>query len=158
MASLWLSWRWSIVYYCDCWNIVTSLVRSSAWAYSARLQYLRFKKRFRNLLLIVAAAGLIGDSGARRWYSRIDTIESADQDYFSFMGRIEAWRMSTVIALDRPLTGIGFRTMEVSNVWISYFRNFSFFFPSTKKTRTSRERMRRIASFFRFWGISDLSV
>jgi len=93
---------------------------------------LRFKKRFRNSLLIVAAAGLIATLAPERWYSRIDTIESADQDT-SFMGRIEAWQMSTVIALDRPLTGLGFRTMEVGNVWDSYIPQFQRLFPESKK-------------------------
>lgn len=40
------------------------------------------------------------------WFSRMDTISSADKDS-SFMGRVEAWEVAYRIGLQYPLLGIG---------------------------------------------------
>ena len=53
-----------------------------------------------------------------RWSSRMDTISQASEDA-SFMGRVNAWKYSWNLALDRPLTGGGFegRSEELFNIY-----------------------------------------
>ena len=57
------------------------------------------------------------------------TVNSAEADG-SFMGRVAAWKMSTVIAFDRPLIGGGFGVTTNPRVHDAYrtrFNSFSFF-------------------------------
>lgn len=45
------------------------------------------------------------------WTDRMDTIQTAEQDD-SFMTRVAAWKKSTAIALENPLTGGGFYAVQ----------------------------------------------
>ncbi len=69
----------------------------------------------RNKLAMVMVLLVVGSIGLAiapdRWYDRMSTISEAREDS-SFMGRIGAWKMNTLVALDRPLTGGGFSSME----------------------------------------------
>lgn len=49
------------------------------------------------------------------WFNRMNTIESADTDS-SFLGRVINWKISTIIAMDNPFFGAGFKAVE--NVFI----------------------------------------
>jgi len=61
-------------------------------------------------VLFISAALIIGMSYIPgKWFERIETIKSYEQDR-SAMGRINAWRTALNIAKDRPLTGGGFET------------------------------------------------
>ena len=66
------------------------------------------------LVLVVFAAGaqLVSDS----WKQRISTIQAADSDD-SFMGRVGAWKVSTAVALHRPLFGGGLHAIQHGDVW-----------------------------------------
>jgi putative inorganic carbon (hco3(-)) transporter len=55
------------------------------------------------LLLVPAAIAFMPD----KWSQRMDTIQTYQQDE-SAMGRINAWKMATNLALDRPLVGGGY--------------------------------------------------
>jgi probable O-glycosylation ligase (exosortase A-associated) len=55
------------------------------------------------LLLLPAAIAFMPD----KWSQRMDTIQTYEQDE-SAMGRINAWKMATNLALDRPLVGGGY--------------------------------------------------
>lgn len=57
------------------------------------------------------------------WTHRMDTIKTADQDD-SFMGRVIAWKMSTLIALDHPFFGGGFHAVQHQDVWDRYKPSF----------------------------------
>ncbi|MBK7416226.1 MAG: hypothetical protein IPJ38_15105 [Dechloromonas sp.] len=46
----------------------------------------------------------------------MDTIQTADQDA-SFLGRVEAWQISSAIALANPVLGGGFHALETPVVW-----------------------------------------
>ena len=69
--------------------------------------------------LIMGAAYFAPD----RWSDRMDTIASANQ-LDSFMGRIIAWKQSTLIALDHPFFGGGFHAVQNFEVWSYYARFF----------------------------------
>ncbi|MBI3776067.1 MAG: putative O-glycosylation ligase, exosortase A system-associated [Gammaproteobacteria bacterium] len=54
-----------------------------------------------------------------RWTDRMDTISTANQDE-SFMGRVIAWKQSTLIAFDNPFLGGGFHAVQDFGVWTHY--------------------------------------
>ncbi len=66
------------------------------------------------MVVVVFAIGaqLVSDS----WKERISTIQTAESDD-SFLGRVGAWKVSTAVALDRPLFGGGFHAIQHSDVW-----------------------------------------
>jgi len=82
------------------------------------------------VLLAVCLVGAIGLSlTTDAWRERMLTVNSAETDG-SFMGRVAAWKMNTVIAFDRPLTGGGFGVTTDPRVHAAYrsrFNAFSFF-------------------------------
>ena len=41
------------------------------------------------------------------------------------MGRVIAWKINTLVALDHPATGAGFRASQDLSVWLHYARDFS---------------------------------
>jgi probable O-glycosylation ligase (exosortase A-associated) len=53
------------------------------------------------------------------WFDRLSTINSATDDG-SFMGRVVAWKMSVLVALDNPLTGGGPHSIHRLLVWDTY--------------------------------------
>ena len=55
------------------------------------------------------------------WAARIDTVQHAQSDD-SFMGRVEAWKVSLSLALERPLTGGGLHAIQHADIWISQVR------------------------------------
>jgi len=57
------------------------------------------------------------------WSSRMETLNTVEEDS-SFMGRVVAWKQSTLIAMDRPVVGGGFFSVQDFEVWQKYARNF----------------------------------
>ncbi|MFT3736558.1 MAG: putative O-glycosylation ligase, exosortase A system-associated [Rhodocyclaceae bacterium] len=55
---------------------------------------------------LIAGAVIIVATAPESWSERMNTIKTAEEDS-SFMGRVEAWKVSSAIALARPLTGGG---------------------------------------------------
>jgi probable O-glycosylation ligase (exosortase A-associated) len=49
----------------------------------------------------------------------MNTISNAGQDS-SFMGRVVAWKISTLIAIDNPVTGGGIKALEDFPIWLKY--------------------------------------
>jgi probable O-glycosylation ligase (exosortase A-associated) len=83
----------------------------------------------------IALAGALGVALAtfapEHWLNRMDTISNAEEDG-SFMDRVSAWKMNTLLALDRPLVGGGYSAMEDPKVFDAYRGEFGMldFFPS----------------------------
>jgi len=70
--------------------------------------------------LLVALAGvLVYALAPTAWFIRLNTINSATDDG-SFMGRVVAWKMSVLVALDRPMTGGGPHSIHRLLVWETY--------------------------------------
>jgi len=65
------------------------------------------------------------------WFGRMDTVEHADEDG-SFMHRVMVWKMCTVIALNNPLFGEGFKSVENLLIWQQYAGDFHllYFIPT----------------------------
>lgn len=80
--------------------------------------YLFLKSERKGLLsvVIVVLVAVLANFVSDDWTSRIDTIETADQDE-SFMGRVVAWKLSFIMAMDHPFFGGGFKALENYAVW-----------------------------------------
>lgn len=69
-------------------------------------------------MLAVVAGGLYAIVPSS-YFDRVDTINTAEHDS-SFMARVVAWKISMLIALDRPFTGGGFYAVQLPDVWNHY--------------------------------------
>jgi probable O-glycosylation ligase (exosortase A-associated) len=76
------------------------------------------------LLAIMAVGAMIYLAAPASWFSRIETINVASQDN-SFMGRVVAWKINTLIALDNPLLGGGLHASQRLAVWSHYGADFA---------------------------------
>ncbi|MBI5166088.1 MAG: putative O-glycosylation ligase, exosortase A system-associated, partial [Magnetospirillum sp.] len=74
------------------------------------------RRKLRNLALLAALGLALLPLAPAAWFERINTIQDADEDT-SFMSRVGAWKLSLVIALDRPLLGGGFNALQDPEVW-----------------------------------------
>ncbi len=75
--------------------------------------------RLRTFLLVAAAGGLIYALAPEAWFQRLDTIKDASNDG-SFMGRVVAWKISWLLATDRPFFGGGPHAIQHLDVWSAY--------------------------------------
>ncbi|WP_261858502.1 putative O-glycosylation ligase, exosortase A system-associated [Photobacterium sanguinicancri] len=50
------------------------------------------------------------------WFDRMNTIEQADQDG-SFMHRVTSWKIHTLMAMDNPIFGGGFKAAQYAHLW-----------------------------------------
>ena len=89
------------------------LVAIVAWA------FLHSPHKFRYLAAMIPLVAALVAVAPDQWVKRMDTIEVASQDT-SFMGRVIAWKQSTVIALDHPVLGGGFHAVQDNLVWRQY--------------------------------------
>ena len=93
--------------------------------------YLFFKSKHKILLLVTSLVlgslfyGLIPSD----WFNRMDTMQNIGGDS-SFMGRVVAWKLSLILALQHPFVGGGFKSLEYWPVWTMLsmdFNSISFF-------------------------------
>ena len=77
------------------------------------------RQRVPMILVILAVAVTIFVFAPAAWFQRLSTIESVDNDT-SFMGRVVAWKISLLIALDNPLFGGGLHAVQQLFVWFKY--------------------------------------
>lgn len=90
--------------------------------------YLFLKSRRKMLILVLSsvlvfvAMQLLSD----QWFDRMNTIQSADKDA-SFMGRVVAWKMATIMISERPILGGGFKAVEYSPNWFRLAERFDEF-------------------------------
>lgn len=54
------------------------------------------------------------------WKERQNTVSTASTQDGSFIGRLWAWKISTMIAIDYPLTGGGFHAVKDPGLWSRY--------------------------------------
>jgi len=81
------------------------------------------RKKVRFLMVALPFAFVALALAPQHWYERMSTIESVEQDS-SFMGRVIAWKINALAAMDRPLTGAGFRSTQDLPVWLRYADDF----------------------------------
>ncbi len=108
--------------------------------------YLFIKSDRKPLLAFLTVVVLVVMSNfvSSEWTSRMDTIGDASEDA-SFMGRVVAWKLSFIMAVQNPFFGGGFKTLEYFPVWYSLsqdFFSYSFFYtgdvlPDPQKARAA---------------------
>lgn len=82
------------------------------------------RRKFVSLILLGIGAVVVYSLAPDSWFNRVDTINTAAAgEDSSFMGRLIAWKISTLIALDHPLFGGGFHAVQRYSVWM-YYRDF----------------------------------
>jgi probable O-glycosylation ligase (exosortase A-associated) len=74
------------------------------------------RRKMMGLAVLIAGAVVVIALAPDTWTTRMNTIKEAEEDS-SFMGRVEAWKVSSAIALRRPLTGGGFHGVEKRHIW-----------------------------------------
>ncbi len=74
------------------------------------------RRKALGLLLVLMVFGIGAQLVSDSWKERISTIQSAESDD-SFLGRVGAWKVSTAVALHRPLFGGGFHAIQHGDVW-----------------------------------------
>lgn len=77
------------------------------------------RQKFGGLLLFLCGGILVLMMAPEAWFSRMDTIGDAQQDS-SFMARVEAWQVSSAIAMQNPFTGGGLHAVQVQSVWAMF--------------------------------------
>lgn len=75
-------------------------------------------------LMIAVLIVVVAQLASNEWVARINTIEAADEDS-SFMGRVVAWKMSFMMAVQHPVFGGGFKSLEYTPNWVALANNFS---------------------------------
>lgn len=74
------------------------------------------KQRLTGITLIACGVALTVALAPSSWTERMETIQDADKDS-SFMTRVEAWQVSSAIALSNPLTGGGLHSVQIQSIW-----------------------------------------
>ena len=77
------------------------------------------RNKFGSFVLVAATGVLIYLLAPESWFDRLSTINDATDDG-SFMGRVVAWKMSWLIAMDHPVFGGGMHAVQRLLVWDTY--------------------------------------
>ncbi len=114
-------------------SIIGTQSRGGAIALSVVGGYLFLKSKRKILLLVsaVVAGFFIYGFIPADWFHRMDTMENIGTDG-SFMGRVVAWKLSLILALQHPFVGGGFKSLEYWPVWTLLSMDFNTlsFFPT----------------------------
>ncbi len=74
------------------------------------------RKRLPALTVFIAGVIFVVAIAPAEWTDRMETIQEADQES-SFLTRVEAWQVSSAIALHNPIVGGGFHAVATQPVW-----------------------------------------
>jgi len=74
------------------------------------------KRRMAGILMALALGIMVPLMASDKWFERMDTIKSADQDQ-SFMGRVTAWKRASAIAVENPLLGGGYHAGQAPSIY-----------------------------------------
>ena len=92
-------------------SILTSFSRGAFLGISAMLGFmvLNSRHKLKVFILLVIAVPLFLSFMPEKWFERMETIKTYDQDA-SAMSRINVWQFAWNLALDNPIVGGGFKT------------------------------------------------
>lgn len=82
--------------------------------------WLRSRHKVPLAILALLALPILYQYTPEDWRERQATISTAAEEDGSFIGRLWAWKVSTLIALDNPVTGGGFRAVTEPHLWHRY--------------------------------------
>jgi putative inorganic carbon (HCO3(-)) transporter len=97
-------------------SVIGSFSRGALLAIGAMIVFFcwKTKRRVQVMFILALAVPAVLAVMPQEWYSRMDTIQTYEQDTSALM-RLNAWGAAINIANDRPLVGGGF---EMANGWI----------------------------------------
>lgn len=81
-----------------------------------------WRSHHRMFASVVVAVGVVVAAFVlpAQWSERMATIETAQEEDQSFQARLNAWRTSVNVALDRPFVGGGYRATEIGSIYVRY--------------------------------------
>ncbi|MCW8834416.1 MAG: putative O-glycosylation ligase, exosortase A system-associated [Colwellia sp.] len=82
--------------------------------------WFKSKRKFSLALVALIMIPLLYVNAPDTWKERQTTITTASSQDGSFIGRLWAWKISTLIALDNPVTGGGFKSVTDPVQWNIY--------------------------------------
>ena len=91
--------------------------------------WLKSKRKLAIAFVALISLPIIFASAPSQWIERQSTIETAATSDGSFIGRLWAWKIATLIAIDNQITGGGFKATTDPILWATYApetSNFGF--------------------------------
>jgi len=82
--------------------------------------WLKSDKKFLYVILAIISMPMLYSVTPDTWKDRQATVETATQDDHSLMGRFWAWKIATLIAIDNPITGGGWKATTDIVLWNTY--------------------------------------
>lgn len=98
------------------------------------------RRKVLTLCLIVVLGAALLMFAPESWFERMNTIKTAAEQDDSFLGRIVAWKISTVIALANPFVGGGVHAVQAQVVWDQFKGSIGFldFIPTPEPSLIAR--------------------
>jgi len=94
--------------------------------------FLKVKRKMLFIVFSLLFSSVAIYIAADKWTDRIQTIEHVEEDS-SFLGRVTAWKLATLAALDRPFLGVGQDSIQHLHVWSYYYDDITMFDFITEK-------------------------
>jgi probable O-glycosylation ligase (exosortase A-associated) len=85
--------------------------------------FLRGRRKFLGIAGIVILGYFVMLYPPKEWFDRVQSINEYEQDRSSRM-RLESWQVAWRLALDHPLTGVGFWAMDHDEVFSLYLNDY----------------------------------
>ena len=123
--SKWIGWGFYAVFWLTAIAILATYSRGALLGFLAIAPFLFFRMRMKGLMISLALVGVlvIGFAVPDRLMARWQTIQTYEEDS-SAMQRIQSWGVSWNMALERPITGMGFRFNGMGLEWWLSYANF----------------------------------
>lgn len=93
--------------------------------------WLRSDRKMRYLIFALFVLPILYAKAPDEWRDRQSTVETAAVEDSSFIGRLWAWKIATMISLDDPFTGGGMKATTDPLLWgtyAPYTENFGFIY------------------------------
>ncbi|REL25204.1 putative O-glycosylation ligase, exosortase A system-associated [Thalassotalea euphylliae] len=95
----------------------------------ALAMWLKSNRKIIYLVIALMALPVLYANAPEDWKERQSTVETATTQDGSFIGRIWAWKIATLIAIDNPMTGGGFKATTDPILWRIYAPETPLFGP-----------------------------
>ena len=82
--------------------------------------WLKSNRKLLFAFIAILAMPILYANAPTEWKERQATVETASTEDGSFIGRLWAWKIATLIALDNPITGGGFKATTDAVLWRMY--------------------------------------
>ena len=116
-----VQWAWLIALVLSTLAVVATRSRGAAISLGviAVVLVVLSKRRLALTMMIVLMGAAVSFLAPEEWFSRVKTVESAQEDT-SFLGRVVAWKRSTAVARDSPFFGGGVYAIQTPEVHEQY--------------------------------------